>query len=50
MAFLQNILFVPRIVARDIGGSDPERMAARKVAEYLQEIFKDSTVKVTNTI
>ncbi|XP_065071995.1 putative aminopeptidase W07G4.4 [Rhopilema esculentum] len=36
-----------RIVARDIGGSDPERMAARKVAEYLQEIFKDSTIKIS---
>ncbi len=35
-----------RAVARDIGGSDPERMAAPKVAEYVQALFKDSSVKV----
>ena len=35
-----------RIVARDIGGSDPERMAAPKVEEYLHKAFKDSQVKV----
>ncbi|XP_032808306.1 putative aminopeptidase W07G4.4 isoform X2 [Petromyzon marinus] len=33
-----------RVVYRDIGGSDPERMAAPKVAEYLETIFKDTTV------
>eukprot|EP00112_Aurelia_sp_Birch-Aquarium-sp1_P019417 Seg48.8 transcript_id=Seg48.8/GoldUCD/mRNA.D3Y31 product="putative aminopeptidase W07G4.4" protein_id=Seg48.8/GoldUCD/D3Y31 len=36
-----------RIVARDIGGSDPERMAARKVVEYVQKAFKGSSVKVS---
>ena len=29
-----------RIVARDIGGSDPERMAAPRVEEYVREAFK----------
>ncbi|XP_065103472.1 putative aminopeptidase W07G4.4 [Paramisgurnus dabryanus] len=36
-----------RFVCRDIGGSDPERMAAPRVAEYVQAVFKDSPVKVT---
>lgn len=38
-----------RYVCRDIGGSDPERMAAPRVEEYLRELFKDpkSPVKVT---
>ena len=35
-----------RIVARDIGGSDPERMAAPKVEEYVVEAFKDTKVTV----
>ena len=35
-----------RTVYRDIGGSDPERMAAPRVAEYVQNIFKDTVVKV----
>jgi len=35
-----------RIVARDIGGSDPERMAAPRVAEYVEEIFADKKTKV----
>lgn len=35
-----------RIVARDIGGSDPERMAAPRVAQYVEEIFSDSQTKV----
>eukprot|EP00794_Sanderia_malayensis_P005103 gene5103-5750_t len=36
-----------RIVARDIGGSDPERMAAKRVVEYLCKVFKDSSVTVS---
>uniref|UniRef100_A0A673G9R5 Putative aminopeptidase W07G4.4 n=1 Tax=Sinocyclocheilus rhinocerous TaxID=307959 RepID=A0A673G9R5_9TELE len=36
-----------RLVYRDIGGSDPERMAAPRVAEYVQAVFKDSPVTVT---
>ncbi|CAH1784087.1 unnamed protein product [Owenia fusiformis] len=35
-----------RFVARDIGGSDPERMAAPRVAEYITDLFKDTSVKV----
>ena len=35
-----------RIAARDIGGSDPERMAAPRVAEYVKEMFKGTSVKV----
>ncbi|XP_077983580.1 putative aminopeptidase W07G4.4 [Glandiceps talaboti] len=30
-----------RSVYRDIGGSDPERMAAPRVEEYVNELFKD---------
>jgi leucyl aminopeptidase len=36
-----------RTVYRDIGGSDPERMAAPRVAEYVENTFKDTCVKVT---
>lgn len=35
-----------RAVGRDIGGGDPERMAPPRVAEYVQELFKSSSVKV----
>lgn len=35
-----------RFVARDIGGSDPERMAAPRVAEYMQQVLKGTQVKV----
>merc|ERR1719188_225093 len=35
-----------RLAARDIGGSDPERMAAPRVAEYVREMFKGTSVKV----
>ena len=31
-----------RLVARDIGGSDPERMAAPKVAEYMSQMFSEA--------
>jgi len=43
---LANALESGRLVYRDIGGSDPERMAAPRVAEYVQELFKDSPVQV----
>uniref|UniRef100_A0A672YJH8 Putative aminopeptidase W07G4.4 n=1 Tax=Sphaeramia orbicularis TaxID=375764 RepID=A0A672YJH8_9TELE len=36
-----------RLACRDIGGSDPERMAAPRVADYVQELFKDSPVTVS---
>jgi len=35
-----------RIVSRDIGGSDPERMAAPRVEEYVKEVFQESGVTV----
>jgi len=35
-----------RIVARDIGGSDPERMAAKNVEEYVKKVFNDGSVTV----
>ena len=36
-----------RAVSRDIGGSDPERMAAPRVEEYVRELFKnDKNVSV----
>ena len=34
---------------RDIGGSDPERMAAPRVEEYITKLFGDSSpVKVSS--
>lgn len=33
-----------RIIARDIGGSDPERMAPGKVEEYLREVFNGTSI------
>lgn len=41
---------VCRLACRDIGGSDPERMAAPRVAEYVEELFKNSPVKVAGSI
>ncbi|GBM55003.1 Putative aminopeptidase W07G4.4 [Araneus ventricosus] len=35
-----------RIMCRDIGGSDPERMAAPNVATYVKEIFANTPIKV----
>lgn len=35
-----------RLMARDIGGSDPERMSAANTAKYVTEIFKGTSVKV----
>lgn len=37
---------IGRIVARDIGGSDPERMAAANVLAYVNDIFKSTDIKV----
>ncbi|XP_021361176.1 putative aminopeptidase W07G4.4 isoform X2 [Mizuhopecten yessoensis] len=44
---LANALEKGRIVTRDIGGSDPERMAAPRVEEYVTSLFRNSSVKVT---
>ncbi|CAG2121947.1 unnamed protein product, partial [Medioppia subpectinata] len=43
---LANAIESGRSVARDIGGSDPERMAAPNVATYVQQLFQNSAVKV----
>ncbi|TWW60131.1 putative aminopeptidase W07G4.4 [Takifugu flavidus] len=43
---LADALESGRLACRDIGGSDPERMAAPRVAEYVEELFKNSPVKV----
>ena len=40
------LLLQYRLVARDIGGSDPERMAAPRAAEYCEQLFKGTSVKV----
>ena len=33
-------------VARDVGGSDPERMSPIKVEEYIQDVFAGSSIQV----
>jgi len=45
---LQRALAIERgrIVARDVGGSDPERMAAPRVEEYVREAFKGTGITV----
>uniref|UniRef100_A0A3B1IP95 Zgc:152830 n=1 Tax=Astyanax mexicanus TaxID=7994 RepID=A0A3B1IP95_ASTMX len=43
---LASALESGRFVYRDIGGSDPERMAAPRVAEYVKEVFKNTPVQV----
>lgn len=44
---LYNTLEFGRAVSRDIGGSDPERMAAPRVEEYVRDLFKgDKNVTV----
>ncbi|XP_047475065.1 putative aminopeptidase W07G4.4 isoform X1 [Penaeus chinensis] len=35
-----------RSVARDVGGSDPERMAPPRVEEYVRKVFEGTKVKV----
>ena len=38
-----------RIVTRDIGGGDPERMTPQRVHEYVNEAFKSSdSIKITS--
>jgi hypothetical protein len=39
-------LYFARSVARDIGGSDPERMTPLKVEEYIREVFKNTDIKM----
>ncbi|XP_076849946.1 putative aminopeptidase W07G4.4 [Brachyhypopomus gauderio] len=44
---LASALESGRVVYRDIGGSDPERMAAPRVAEYVTEVFRNTCVQVS---
>ena len=41
-----NAIELGRIMTRDIGGSDPERMSAENVMKYVQNAFKDSSISV----
>ena len=43
---LAKALEAGRIVSRDIGGSDPERMAAPAVEEYVRQEFEGSNIKI----
>ncbi len=47
-ALLRNVTAIElgRIVTRDIGGSDPERMAAPNVLTYVSEALKSTVIKV----
>ena len=47
-ALLRNVTAIElgRIVTRDIGGSDPERMAAPNVLTYVTEALKTTVIKV----
>ncbi len=37
-----NAIELGRIVTRDIGGSDPERMTAQRALEYVNHTFKNN--------
>lgn len=41
-----NAVEIGRIVTRDIGGSDPERMAAGNVLAYVKKVFESTNIKV----
>jgi len=43
---IANAIESGRSVARDIGGSDPERMSAPNVANYVQQLFQNTSIKV----
>ena len=44
--YLFILFYFARCVARDIGGSDPERMAPPYVQKYIQDLFKNTDIKV----
>ncbi|KAK3094658.1 hypothetical protein FSP39_004605 [Pinctada imbricata] len=46
---VDNALESGRIVTRDIGGSDPERMAAPRVQSYVEDAFKGTCIKISVT-
>jgi leucyl aminopeptidase len=39
-------LYFARSVARDIGGSDPERMAPPLVEDYIHTVFQNTDIKI----
>ncbi len=41
-----NGIELGRIVARDIGGSDPERMNSENVLKYVENIFESTDIKM----
>lgn len=43
---IANAIEQGRYVARDIGGSDPERMSPAKVAQYCEQAFANTGIKV----
>ena len=46
---LVSAIELGRIVTRDIGGGDPERMTPQRIHEYVNEAFKSSdSVKITS--
>lgn len=42
-----NAIEIGRIVTRDIGGSDPERMSAENVLKYVRSIFDATDIKIS---
>ncbi len=42
-----NAIEIGKIVTRDIGGSDPERMSAENVLKYVQAIFESTDIKLS---
>lgn len=43
---IANAIEQGRYVARDIGGSDPERMSAPNVAAYIQQVFEGTNIQI----
>lgn len=43
-----NAVEIGRIVTRDIGGSDPERMAAGNVLNFVRKVLDSTNIKVEN--
>ena len=45
-ALFRSIFTILFYKTRDIGGSDPERMAPPRVEEYVKEVFKGTNISV----
>lgn len=43
---MANGIELGRIMTRDIGGSDPERMSAENVMKYVQSAFANSSIQL----